>query len=218
MEAVLRTAQTPDWIIFLIFASLIFIVFAKGLFYGRYMNFMILPFNNKYIFLYNKKDKLLNWFQVFLTLFQVINASLFLYTIGKLFLGIPKNDDPLVFLGILGGLVVFLLLKISFQLLSAFIFDSEKTILEIIFKKLTYFNYSALVMFLANAVLNFIFIDSKIVVYVAIFLILVINIIGWSTLLKNHQNFIATNFFYFILYLCALEFAPFVLIGSYLNR
>jgi hypothetical protein len=138
--------------------------------------------------------------------------------IGKLFLGIPKNDDPLVFLGILGGLVVFLLLKISLQLVSAFIFDSEKTILEIIFKKLSYINYSALVMFLANAVLSFIFIDSKIVVYVAIFLILLINIIGWSTLLKNHQNFIATNFFYFILYLCALEIAPLVLIGSYLNR
>ena len=59
MEAVLRTAQTPDWITFLIFASLIFIVSAKGLFYGRYMNFIILPFNNKYIFLYNKKDKLM---------------------------------------------------------------------------------------------------------------------------------------------------------------
>ncbi|MGB5274190.1 MAG: DUF4271 domain-containing protein, partial [Flavobacteriaceae bacterium] len=93
MEAVLRTAQTPDWITFLIFASLIFIVSAKGLFYGRYMNFIILPFNNKYIFLYNKKDKLMNWFQVFLTLFQLINSSLFLYMIGKLFFGIPKNDD-----------------------------------------------------------------------------------------------------------------------------
>ena len=218
MEAVLRTAQTPDWITFLIFASLIFIVLAKGFFYGKYMNFMILPINNKYIFLYNKKDKLMNWFQVFLTLFQLFNSSLFLYLIGKLFLGIPKNDDPLVFLGILGGLVVFLLLKISLQLVSAFIFDSEKTILEIIFKKLSYFNYSALVMFLANAVLSFIFIDSKIVVYVAIFLILLINIIGWSTLLKNHQNFIAANFFYFILYLCALEIAPLVLIGSFLNR
>ncbi len=218
MEAVLRTAQTPDWITFLIFASLIFIVSAKGLFYGRYMNFIILPFNNKYIFLYNKKDKLMNWFQVFLTLFQLINSSLFLYMIGKLFFGIPKNDDPLVFLGILGGIVVFLLLKIGLQLVSAFIFDSEKTILEIIFKKLSYINYSALVMFMANAVLSYVFIDSKIVVYVAIFLILLINIIGWSTLLKNHQNFIAGNFFYFILYLCALEIAPLVLIGSYLNR
>ncbi|MGB5371363.1 MAG: DUF4271 domain-containing protein [Flavobacteriaceae bacterium] len=218
MEAVLRTAQTPDWITFLIFASLIFIVLAKGFFYGKYMNFMILPINNKYIFLYNKKDKLMNGFQVFLTLFQLFNSSLFLYLIGKLFLGIPKNDDPLLFMGILGGLVVFLLLKISLQLVSAFIFDSEKTILEIIFKKLSYFNYSALVMFLANAVLSFIFIDSKIVVYVAIFLILWINIIGWSTLLKNHQNFIAANFFYFILYLCALEIAPLVLIGSFLNR
>ncbi|MGB5275379.1 MAG: DUF4271 domain-containing protein, partial [Flavobacteriaceae bacterium] len=72
--------------------------------------------------------------------------------------------------------------------------------------------------FMANAVLSYVFIDSKIVVYVAIFLILLINIIGWSTLLKNHQNFIAGNFFYFILYLCALEIAPLVLIGSYLNR
>lgn len=217
MEPVLRTVNTPDWITFLIFSSLTFIVVAKGLFYGRYMNFMILPFNNKYIFLYNKKDKLMNWFQVFLTFFQLINFSLFLYLMGKLFFGVPEKDDPLVYLAILGVLVVFLSLKISLQLGSGIIFGSEKTIMEIIFKKLSYINYSAYIMFLANAVLSFILVDSKIVGYVAIFLILLINVIGWATLLKNHQNFIAGNFFYFILYLCALEIAPFVIIANYLK-
>ena len=100
---------------------------------------------------------------------------------------------------------------------NGFIFNSNRTISELIFKKLSYLNYSGLVMFAANVILCYVAKDSAVVVYIAFALILLINAIGWVTLLKNHQNFLAGNFFYFILYLCALEIAPFVILGSYLN-
>ena len=74
-----------------------------------------------------------------------------------------------------------------------------------------------MIMFIANVVLAYIVKDSQTVIYITFFLILLVNTIGWVTLLRNHQNFIAGNFFYFILYLCALEIAPWVIIGSYLN-
>ncbi|WFO18183.1 DUF4271 domain-containing protein [Cellulophaga baltica 4] len=38
---------------------------------------------------------------------------------------------------------------------------------------------------------------------------------GWVTAIRNHQKLITNNFFYFILYLCALEIAPLVLLGDY---
>jgi hypothetical protein len=109
------------------------------------------------------------------------------------------------------------LVKVALQLGNGFIFNANKTISELIFKKLSYLNYSALIMFVANTLLCYVFKESEVVVYTASFLILLINAIGWVTLLRNHQNFLAANFFYFILYLCALEIAPFVIIGSYLN-
>ncbi|WP_281278407.1 DUF4271 domain-containing protein [Muriicola soli] len=79
MDPILRETTGTDWITIIIFSSAFFLVLAKSLFYGRFLNFIILPFNNKYIFLYNKKDKLMNWFHIFFTVFLLLNLSLFLY-------------------------------------------------------------------------------------------------------------------------------------------
>lgn len=219
MEPILRNIQHVDWITLLLFGSLIMVVLAKSTFYNRFLNFIILPFNNKYVFMYNKKEKLLNWFHIFFTIFQVINFSLFIYLAFQVlfedtsFALFDSYGYPIV----LAAVLLFLLVKVSLQLGNGFIFNSNRTISELIFKKLSYLNYSGLVMFTANMILCYVFKGSAMVVYVAIALILLINAIGWVTLLKNHQNFLAGNFFYFILYLCALEIAPFVIIGSYLN-
>ena len=196
------------------------VVLAKSTFYNRFLNFIILPFNNKYVFMYNKKEKLLNWFHIFFTIFQVINFSLFIYLAFQVLFkdrAILGVDSVYNYPIILGVLLLFLLIKVSLQLGNGFIFNSNKAISELIFKKLSYLNYSGLVMFAANVVLCYMFKGSELVVYATFFLILLINVIGWVTLLRNHQNFLASNFFYFILYLCALEIAPFVIIGSYLN-
>lgn len=216
MEPILRNIEVMDWITILIFISLLFVVLAKGVFYTRFLNFIILPFNNKYIFMYNKKEKLVNWFNLFFGLFLIINFSLFLY-LGRNILFEPvQNSAIIAFPLILGSIVLFLFVKLALQMGNGFIFGTQKTITEVIFKKLSYFNYSGLIMFVANVILTYIAIGSKVVFYVAFLLILLVNVIGWTTILRNHQKFITSNFFYFILYLCALEIAPFILIGSYL--
>ena len=216
MEPLLRNIVVMDWITILIFVSLLFVVLAKGVFYTRFLNFIILPFNNKYIFMYNKKEKLLNWFNLFFGLFLIINFSLFLYLGRNILFEPSQNSVIVVFPLILASLVLFLFIKLALQMGNSFIFGTQKTISEVIFKKLSYFNYSGLIMFVANVILTYIAIGSKVVFYVAFLLILLVNVIGWITILRNHQKFITSNFFYFILYLCALEIAPFILIGSYL--
>jgi len=219
MEPLLRHIENIDWVTILIFGSLLLIVIAKSTFYNRFLNFIILPFNNKYIFMYNKKDKLINWFHVFFTVFQVINFSLFLFLSWKVFFGSEETTDMnrYIYPTILGTVLLFLILKILLQLGNGFIFRSNRIISELVFKKLSYLNYCGIIMFIANVILSYVLKDSKPVIYVTFFLILMVNIIGWATLLRNHQKFIASNFFYFILYLCALEIAPWVIIGSYIN-
>ena len=216
MEAITRTIDTADWITIVLLTSIFFLVLAKGFFYTRFLNFIILPFNNKYIFMYSKKDKLFNWFNIFFTVFQLLNCSLFIYLVWNVLGDLDGGYDPRVFFMIAGGLILFLFVKIFLQLGNGFVFNTNRIIGEFVFKKLSYFNYSGLVMFLANIVLVYIFKDSSVVIYIAVGLILFINGMGLSLLLRSHQNFITANFFYFILYLCALEIAPLVIIGSYL--
>ncbi|MGB5665991.1 MAG: DUF4271 domain-containing protein [Maribacter sp.] len=217
MEPILRNTSTIDWITIIIFLSLLFVVVAKSVFYTRFINFIILPFNNKYIFMYNKKEKIVNWFNLFFGIFIVLNFSLFIYLSRSILFQPTQNNPSIIFPLIMGSILLFMILKVLLQLGNSFIFGAQKTISEIIFKKISYFNYSGLIIFLANIILTYIIIDSIVVVYVALLLILLVNVIGWITVLRNHQKFIANNFFYFILYLCALEIAPFILIGSYLK-
>ncbi len=217
MEPVQRVIHNINWITIIIFSSILCIVIAKNLFYNRFLNFMILPFNNKYIFMYNKKDKLINWFNIFFTLFQLLNFSLFIYYASNILSNSNSDLYFLVFSIILGFLVLFLFGKILLQLGSGFIFNNKKIISEFIFKKLSYLNFSSIIMLAANIVLTYVFKDSKIVVFVSIFLVVVVNIIGWITIIKNYQKIISGYFFYFILYLCALEIAPFVIIANYLK-
>ncbi|PHQ61980.1 MAG: DUF4271 domain-containing protein [Maribacter sp.] len=218
MEPILRTTENIDWITLIILFSLLFIVMAKTLFYNRFMSFIILPFNNRYIFIYSKKEKLLNWFSIFFGSFQLINFSLFLFYIWHLFWPSENGPYPFMFLLVLGSVLIFMTLKIFLQWSNGFIFGSGRIISDIIFRKISYLNYSAITMFVANIILTYVLKDSKPVVYLTIFLIILINAIGWASVLKNHQKLIKSNFFYFILYLCALEIAPFVIVGSYLKQ
>ncbi len=217
MEPILRNIERHDWITIVITMSLVFITITKGLFYSRFLNFIILPFNNKYVFMYNKKDILLNWFNIFLTIFQLMNFALFLYYSKTILSASEKTDHIALYFFFLGFLFLFLLIKILLQLGNGFVFNANKTVTELIFKKISYLNHSSIVMFVANIVLSYAVKDSKIVFFLSLFLILLINVAGWATALRNHQKFIMSNFFYFILYLCALEIAPLVIIGSYLK-
>jgi len=217
MEPILRTSQTIDWISFLIFFSLLFVVMAKSIFYSRFLNFIILPFNNKYIFMYNKKEKLINWFNLFFGIFLVLNLSLFIYLAVPLLIETPLISNEFYFLLILGTVVLFVFVKMLLQMGNSHIFGSQRLISEIIFKKISYFNYSGIILFIGNVFLVYVLKDSKIVIYVITALILLVQVIGWIAILRNYQKFITSYFFYFILYLCALEIAPFILIGSYLK-
>lgn len=216
MEAEVRFLQQTDWITVILLVSILLVVIAKQLFQGRFLNFIILPFNNKYITLYSKKDRMLHGFHILMTGFQFLNTALYFYFSYKvLFLSGEDRSDILIYVMILGVLVLFFILKLILQLANGFVFSNTKLVADFIFKKMTYLNYSGLVMLISNIVLGYIFPGSKIVVFSSLFLVFLINVIGLIRILKNHQKLISGYFFYFILYLCALEIAPLIFILNY---
>jgi len=217
MEAILRDVGAADWITLILLFSMLFLVLAKLLFYSRFMNFIILPFNNKYIFLYNKKDRLMNWFHIFLTAFQILNSSLFLYLIFTILAPDDIILSPVFFAFIVGLVFLFLIVKILLQIGNSLVFNNRAIMSEILFKKISYLNYSSLVMFLANVLLTYVFIDSRLVLYLSLAVVFLILTIGWVTIIKTHLKFLTSYFFYFILYLCALEIAPVIILVNYLK-
>ena len=217
MEIVYRNVESLDWVTLTILTGLLLLTLSKYLFKGMFSNFIILPFNNKYLALYNKKGKLLNWFHSLLTFFQLINFSLFVYLSQTVLFPESTKNTPALFFIAMGVLMAYLLIKIGMQLINGYVFDANELVAGLIFSKISYFNYSSGIAFMANIMLTYVLNESKPVIYVAIFSIILINSIGLVNALRNHQKLLSINVFYFILYLCALEIAPIVIIGSYLN-
>lgn len=217
MESVVRTFENIDWITIVLGLSLLILILNKLFFYTRFMSFISLPFNNKYIFIYGRKDIIFNWFNILWSLFMGLNLALFLYHAFKILEFLKTQSSILTYITIFGLLVLFFIIKIALQLINAQIFNSNTIIEQYIFKKISYLNYSGLIMFFANIFLTYVLPGSMFMVSITLLLIIVINIFGWINLLKTHRNFIASNFFYFILYLCTLEISPLVILANYLQ-
>lgn len=219
MNPIEKTVLSLDWMTIVLFVSLVVLALGKYLYHGKFLNFIILPFNDKYVLLHNKKGQLLNWFHILLTLFQIVNLSLFIFFVLRAFgFGTLPGETPLLaFFMVLGALGLFQLAKLGLQSFTGFVFNAQDLITGLIFSKTSYLNYSSIILFIANVFLAYILEDSQTIIYGAIILIIPINGIGAIKLLKNYQKAMFPYFMYFILYLCALEIAPLVLIGSYLK-
>ena len=217
MNPIEKTIISLDWMTIALFMSLVVLALGKYLYHKKFLNFIILPFNDKYILLHNKKGQFSHWFHLLLTLFQLINLSLFLFLIMKSFALLPKDGSLITYFIILGFIALFELTKFLLQMFTGFVFNNLELVSGLIFSKISYLNYSSIITCVANILLIYITTDSKTTIYVVFALILIINAIGIAKLLKNYQKALFPYFMYFILYLCTLEIAPLVLIGSYLK-
>jgi hypothetical protein len=81
-----------------------------------------------------------------------------------------------------------------------------------LFQKTTFKNYFGIVFLIANLFLLYTKTYANVVIIVAFSLICLINLLGFLNSFKNYQNRINSNLFYFLLYLCALEFGPYILL------
>ena len=110
------------------------------------------------------------------------------------------------------GIAVFVLIKVLLERLIGSLFEIDKLTDLYLFQKITYKNYLGILLLPINALLLFAFEPTLDIIYGIIILLLIINIIGLISSLKSHQSLIKNNLFYFILYLCALEIAPYIIL------
>lgn len=197
--------------------SLLLLSLGRYFFTTSFFNFIILPFNNKYITLNKKKGKLFQGFHMVMSIFQVVNLTLFIFLAQNVFKKQPFNMYSDIYLIIVGSLLAFLLLKIALQMGNGYFFENRELMANLIFEKLSYFNYGGLIAFLGNILVIYVFPGSTAIIYIVVLLFLSINCIGTIKILRNLQKLIVSHTFYFILYLCTLEISPIAIIISYLN-
>lgn len=207
----LREIISNEWFTVFIVLGLVAIAMSKQLFSVRFNDFIGVLGNSKYLKIYSRDQKFIDGFDSLLFFNLIISLSIFGFLVYST-LVTPIKFDILTFLKIIFGVASLVLIKVLLERLIGSLFDIDKLIDSYLFQKTSYLNFSGFLLLPINVLLLFTLTPSKLTIYISVGLIILINFIGLITSFKIHRKLILNNLFYFILYLCALEIGPYLIL------
>jgi hypothetical protein len=203
-----RAIYNTDWATILFIICTFLIVTNRQMFYSQFSDFIKLPINDKFIKIYKEPEHLRTWFFISLYIVQIISFS-FIIQIALTNYGYTTKDNYISFIRIITVLNFFILSKYFFEKIVSNTFEIDEYEHSINLYKGYHRNYLGL---LTLPIAIFAFynnLNSLTSINIIIFVLLLINFIYYLNGIKNYKKIILSNFFYFILYLCALEIAPY---------
>ncbi len=203
-----RILEPRDWATVLFVLSFALIAVSKTVFENRFHDFMKLIVSDKYIKMYRDSSNLMSGFTIMLFVIHLISLAFFLQLVLSSF-GYASKTDWILFIQIFTFLTVFILSKFLIEKIIATSFDIEEFTEQFNLQKVSYRTYVGLLLLPVNVILFYNNIIPLKLIYALIFVIFAINILTYVISLKNYQNSLFGKLFYFILYLCALEIAPY---------
>ena len=206
-----RIIANKDWATLLFVLALGLLALAKTAFENRFQDFTRLIVSDKYLKIYKDSSYLMSGFTILLFAVNLISLSFFIQLVLNHF-GYGEKTDWILFVRIFTLLVVFILSKFLIEKIIATIFGVEEFIETFNLQKVSFRTFIGLLLLPVSVILFYSNFSTNSIVIVIIAILLIINIITYLISLKTYQNLIINNLFYFILYLCALEIAPYYFI------
>ena len=116
------------------------------------------------------------------------------------------------YLRILSILMFFVLVKYFLEKIIAVCFNMEDFSEQYNLLKVSYRSFLGLILFPIVAILFYNNFNYPYFIWAVVGLFLLFNVILFILLLKNYQKIFSKFLFYFILYLCTFEIAPYVIL------
>ncbi|WP_372916798.1 DUF4271 domain-containing protein [Salegentibacter sp.] len=213
MQAIERHVESLDWISLILLGAFILLSLVKSTYPQRFEEFISLLTSNKFMVFRGKEYKAFHPFNILMFLLNILSVSLFLFLLFQLFSPIETVDNQMVlFIRIATGYTSFVLVKFGIEKIIANIFDLDRIIDYYLYQKLAYRNFIALLLFIPLIFFFYAFTPPLILMYSLLGLLILMNVVSLSTIYKQNQSLISANWFYFILYLCTLEIAPYIIL------
>ncbi len=206
-----RILEPKDWATYLFIFSFVLIAITKTAFETRFSEFLRILVSDKYIKVYKDTSHLMSGFTILLFLVQIISFSFFIQIVLNYF-GYVSKTDWVIFLRIFTFFGIFVLSKFLIEKIVAAIFNIEEFAEQFNLQKVSYRTFVGIILLPINIYLFYNNTSSNILIYCIIVVILIINLFSYLISLKIYQNLLIGKLFYFILYLCALEIAPYYFI------
>lgn len=203
-----RIVENKDWVTLVFIMSFGIIALTKSVYENRFEDFIKLIYSNKYIRIYRDSSHLMGMFSISLFFVQIISFSFFIQLLLSYF-GYASKTDWVQFIQIFTFVIYFILSKFLIEKIIATSFNVEEFVEQFNLQKVTYRTYIGLLLLPVDILLFYYDSIFKNIPLLIFYIILGINVLLYLVSIKNYRNEIFSKLFYFILYLCTLEIAPY---------
>lgn len=212
MEVITREIITSDWITIIFLVCFTLLATAKLMNSILFHEFTMLFNTNKYVVLNHKGNKLSTAFNAILIVVQILSVSLFAYLCIETFQWKSNELNMLFYFKITLFYLFVFLCKILIEKIVSIVFSIESLIDDYLFYKISYRNFLGVILLPLNLLFVYTEKPSKIILFIIIGSLVLLNLVTLFSAYKRNENIILKNLFYFILYLCTLEIAPYFML------
>ncbi|QCE41470.1 DUF4271 domain-containing protein [Psychroserpens sp. NJDZ02] len=206
----LRDINNLDILTLTIMGCLFLVALSKLLFPKRFNEFASLLFNSRYSNYYIKEQRFFDIFEGLLFINFSLNLGIILYLfLSNNSLQEITQLDLFIYAFLIG---IFIILKVLLERLLSSLLDIEPLIDRYLFQKISIRNFIGLLLLPINTFLIYTIKPNQALLLAVAVLFILISIYSVFLFLKSNLNTFRKSLFYFILYLCTLEIAPYVVL------
>ncbi|MBW1658113.1 DUF4271 domain-containing protein [Flavobacterium quisquiliarum] len=212
-----RILENKDWATLLFVLTFAVVAMTKSAYETRFSEFSKLIFSDKYAKIYRDNSHMKSSFTVGLFFVQIISYAFFILLTMNIFEHASKTDW-ILFIQIATFLLYFILGKYLIEKIVATSFNIDDFVELFNLQKVTYRTYIGVLILPINAILFYYNNIPQIIPLIIIGISLCISVYSYFISIKTYQNVIIGKLFYFILYLCALEIAPYYFLYYWITK
>ena len=209
-----RIIESKDWATILFIICVAIIAINKTISSVRFNEFVRLAYSDKYTKIYRDSSNLMSGFTISMFVLQLISFSFFTLLVLNQFDRAEKTD-LIVYIQIFTFLTVFILSKFLIEKIVATAFKIEEFNEQFNLLKVNYRAYFGFILLPVNIILFYNSLNADWFFWTLLITLVTINITTYLVALKLYQNLLLRKIFYFILYLCTLEIAPYYFIYNW---
>lgn len=213
-----RILENKDWATLLFVVTFAVVAMTKSAYETRFSEFSKLIFSDKYAKIYRDNNHMKSSFTIGLFFVQIISFAFFILLTLNIFDDTVKKTDWILFIQIATFLLYFILAKYLIEKIVATSFNIDDFADLFNLQKVTYRTYIGVLILPINAVLFYYDNIPQIIPLVIIGVSLCLSLYSYFISIKTYQNVIIGKLFYFILYLCALEIAPYYFLYYWITK
>ena len=212
-----RIITYTDWATLLFIVAFVIIAVNRNVFATRFYEFIRLAISDKFTKIYKDRSNMLSGFTISMFVVQLLSLSFFILLLLNQ-LGIKEKNDGIAYIQIITFLGVFILSKYLIEKIIATTFQFEEFIEQFNLLKVSYRTYLGFILLPINLILYYNTLQSDWIFIILTSLLVVFNALTYTIAIKIYQNLVIRKLFYFILYLCTLEIAPYYFMYYWITK